>query len=142
MVDIKNMSDDKKMFNCMKGLQNWAQTKLWKQGVKDLPTAMVAADALVDYKSHTTPTDKDKRKANEESKINNWKNKKKVNNEVSTSKGSHVQHDKPAASKSKGCFICDGPHMLKNWPKKEKVNALVMEEGSRPTNEPTQANPL
>ena len=32
--------------------------------------------------------------------------------------------------------------MAKNCPKKEKVNALVVEEGSRPVNEPTRVNPL
>ncbi|KAL6350235.1 hypothetical protein AAG906_004180 [Vitis piasezkii] len=40
MLDIKNMLDEDKLFNFMSGLQ----------GVLDLPTAMAAADCLVDYK--------------------------------------------------------------------------------------------
>ena len=51
MLDIKNMLDDDKFFNFMSGLQGWAQTKLRRQGVCDLPTATAAADCLVDYKS-------------------------------------------------------------------------------------------
>ena len=50
MLDIKNMSDEDKLFNFMSRLQGWAQTELRRQEVRDLPTVMVAADCLVDYK--------------------------------------------------------------------------------------------
>ncbi|RVW26159.1 Retrovirus-related Pol polyprotein from transposon 297 [Vitis vinifera] len=50
MLDIKNMSEEDKLFNFMSGLQGWAQTELRRQGVRDLPTAMAATDYLVDYK--------------------------------------------------------------------------------------------
>ena len=50
MLDIKNMSEEDKLFNFMSGLQGWAQTELRRQGIRDLPTAMAAADCLVDYK--------------------------------------------------------------------------------------------
>ncbi|RWR78879.1 hypothetical protein CKAN_00743200 [Cinnamomum micranthum f. kanehirae] len=35
MLDIKNMSEDDKLFNFMSGLQGWAQAELRRQGVKD-----------------------------------------------------------------------------------------------------------
>lgn len=50
MLDIKNMSEENKLFNFMSGLQSyrgWAQISLRRQGVKDLPSAMDAADSLV-----------------------------------------------------------------------------------------------
>ena len=50
MLDIKNMSKEDKLFNFMPGLHGWAQTKLRRQGVCDLPTTTAAADCLVDYK--------------------------------------------------------------------------------------------
>ncbi|RVX00196.1 RNA-directed DNA polymerase-like [Vitis vinifera] len=50
MLDIKNMSEEDKLFNFMSGLQGWAQTELRRQGVHDLPATMAAADCLVDYK--------------------------------------------------------------------------------------------
>lgn len=103
---------------------------------------MATVDALVDQKSHITSTENDKGNGKEGSNNNKWKNKKKGNNELSISTGSHTKHNKPTASKSKGCSICDGPHMAKNSPKKENVNTTVMEEGSRPANRLTHVNPL
>ena len=50
MLDIKNMLEEDKLFNFMSRLQGWVQMKLRRQGVHDLPTAMVAANCLVDYK--------------------------------------------------------------------------------------------
>ena len=50
MLDIRNMSNEDKLFNFISGLQGWAQTELRRQGVHDLPTAMATADCLVDYK--------------------------------------------------------------------------------------------
>ncbi|KAL0339422.1 UNVERIFIED_CONTAM: hypothetical protein Sangu_1464300 [Sesamum angustifolium] len=42
-------------FNFMAGLKPWAQTELRRQGVKDLPTAIAAADRLGDYKVPNEP---------------------------------------------------------------------------------------
>ncbi|RVW90844.1 Retrovirus-related Pol polyprotein from transposon 17.6 [Vitis vinifera] len=50
MLDIKNMSEEGKLFNFMSGLQGWAQTELRRQGVRDLPVAMATINCLVDYK--------------------------------------------------------------------------------------------
>ena len=50
MLDINNMSKEDKLFNFMSGLPGWAQTKLRRQEVHDLPVAMAATDCLVDYK--------------------------------------------------------------------------------------------
>ena len=50
MLDIRNVSDDDKLFNFISGLQGWAQSELKRQGVCDLPAAMAVADYLVDYK--------------------------------------------------------------------------------------------
>ncbi|KAL6320271.1 hypothetical protein AAG906_005352 [Vitis piasezkii] len=44
------MSEEDKHFNFMFGLQGWAQTKLRRQGIHDLPAAMATVDCLVDYK--------------------------------------------------------------------------------------------
>ena len=62
IIDIEDMFKVYKLFNFMSRLQGWAQTKL-RQGVQDLPSAMAAADYLVDYKltsSSPTPTQKGK----------------------------------------------------------------------------------
>ncbi|KAK4381136.1 hypothetical protein Sango_2997100 [Sesamum angolense] len=50
MLDIRDMSEEDKLFNFLSGLQTWAQTKLRRQGVKDLPSAIAAVDRLVDFR--------------------------------------------------------------------------------------------
>ena len=42
------MSDEDKLFNFISRLQGWAQTELMRQGIRDLPAAMVVVDCLVD----------------------------------------------------------------------------------------------
>ncbi|KAL0403933.1 UNVERIFIED_CONTAM: hypothetical protein Sradi_2034100 [Sesamum radiatum] len=50
ILDVRDMSEEDKLFNFMAGLQPWAQTELRWQSVKDLPSAIAAADRLVDFK--------------------------------------------------------------------------------------------
>uniref|UniRef100_A0A803MKE6 Retrotransposon gag domain-containing protein n=1 Tax=Chenopodium quinoa TaxID=63459 RepID=A0A803MKE6_CHEQI len=50
MLDISNTSEDDKLFQFMSGLKPWAQTELRRQKVQDLNAAIVAAEALVDWK--------------------------------------------------------------------------------------------
>ena len=42
-----------------------------------------------------------------------------------------------------GCYICDGPHRARDCPKKEKLNAIMVEDGENDGAEvPIRANPL
>ncbi|KAL8119955.1 hypothetical protein AgCh_017182 [Apium graveolens] len=50
LLDIKNMSDEDKLFNFLAGLKPWAHAELRRQVVRDLLTTIVAADGLIDYK--------------------------------------------------------------------------------------------
>ena len=51
MLDIQNMSEEEKLHNFISGMQAWAQNELRRQNVKDLPSAIAAADSLVDYRN-------------------------------------------------------------------------------------------
>jgi hypothetical protein len=53
ILDIENMSEEDRLFNFMSGLQPWAQAELRRQKVKDLSSAIAAADSLVDFKTVT-----------------------------------------------------------------------------------------
>lgn len=46
-----------------------------------------------------------------------------------------------SAPKTSRCFFCDGSHLVKNCPKKGKLNAIDVEEGSE-EDSPTQVAPL
>ena len=50
ILDIKDMSEVDKLFNFMSGLQKWTQIELRFQGVREIPSAIVAVDFLVDYR--------------------------------------------------------------------------------------------
>ena len=75
IIDIEDMFKVYKLFNFMSRLQGWAQTEL-RQGVQDLPSAMAAADYLVDYKltsSSPIPTQKGKSQKKESSQKSDTK---------------------------------------------------------------------
>ncbi|KAL0287591.1 UNVERIFIED_CONTAM: hypothetical protein Scaly_2759600 [Sesamum calycinum] len=44
MLDVRDMSEEDKLFNFMESLKPWAQTELRRQGVKDLPSAIATAE--------------------------------------------------------------------------------------------------
>ncbi|KAL8113857.1 hypothetical protein AgCh_020951 [Apium graveolens] len=50
ITTYKNMLDDDKLFNFLTRLKPWAREELRQQAVTDLPTAIIVADSLVDYK--------------------------------------------------------------------------------------------
>jgi hypothetical protein len=128
MLDISNMSEDDKLFNFMSGLQSWAQTELRRQGVKDVQGAMAAADSLVDFKyspsSSNTKKVPDAKKGKDNTfRSGKWSEGKKKDNSNKT-QGSNQP-------KSGGCYICQGPHLMKFCPLKKDLNALVAESGGK-----------
>ena len=48
LLDIRGMSEKYKLYNFLSSLKPWAQVKLRRQQVNDLPSAIATADALVD----------------------------------------------------------------------------------------------
>lgn len=73
MLYIKNMSEEDKLLS----LQPEAQAELRRQGEKDLPVTIVAADGLVDYKVSSSSTENKKWNNNKKNKSNNQKYGKK-----------------------------------------------------------------
>ncbi|KAL0317364.1 UNVERIFIED_CONTAM: hypothetical protein Sangu_2150700 [Sesamum angustifolium] len=61
MLDVRDMSEEDKLFNFLPGLQTWAQTELRHQVVKNLPSAIAAIDRLVDFRV-TSSSDLEKKK--------------------------------------------------------------------------------
>ncbi|KAK4397585.1 RNA-directed DNA polymerase [Sesamum angolense] len=141
MLDIRDMSEEDKLF--MSGLQTWAQTKL-RQGIKDLPSTIAAADRLVDFRvtSSSEPEKKKKDSGKEKGKFGmGWKDgkfKKKKNQEGSGNK----ETAQPNVDKTKkGCYLCNGDHHMRDCPKRGKLNALVVKVGDDEGGS-TKLNPL
>ena len=150
MLDIKNMLKEEKLFNFMSSLPPWAQMELKRQAMCDLPIVVSVANALVDYKFSKPSKDEEKHKSKDKGKDKqkndgkkkdkqkkNWDNKSK--GESSTSQPSKEQPKLNA-----GCFIYNGPHRAKDCPKREKLNAMVAENGGGQSDEkvPSKMNPL
>ena len=138
MLDVKNMSEDDKLFNFFSGLQPWAQAELRRQNVKELPTAIAVADSLVDYKIEPSSSKGDKKKEGD------GKQGRKKNGESSKQRGSDVPQGR--GNSNSGCFLCNGDHKIRNCPKRNRLTALVTEDvhsGSEDAGECTpRVNPL
>ncbi|KAL5840685.1 hypothetical protein ACOSQ3_013359 [Xanthoceras sorbifolium] len=119
MLDIQNMSEEDKLFNFMSGLQKWAQAELRRQGVKDIPSAMAAAEGLVDFHlggSTSSTSDKGKSIEGKFGKNKDWK--KKAADGIKE-KEVEAKGKEPMQSKNSGYFICSGPHRARDCPMKE-----------------------
>ncbi|KAL0420331.1 UNVERIFIED_CONTAM: hypothetical protein Slati_3056000 [Sesamum latifolium] len=84
LMDVRDMSEEDKLFNFMAGLQPWAQTELRRQGVKDLPSAIAVADHLADFKVVNDPEQRKDDLGNGKAKFGNKFKKKEKAKEVIT----------------------------------------------------------
>lgn len=122
ILDIVDMSESDKLFNFLSGLQGWAQTELHRQGVKDLPTAIAAADRLVDLRpSSSSVAEKSDGKKNKPYVKDGKRSTNSMTGESSKSKDQ-------LSVKTSGCFICEGPHRAKHCPLKKQLSALTLQE--------------
>ena len=136
-----------KLFNFMSGLQGWAQTELRRQGVQDLPLAMTTMNCLFDYKvtSSPTPTQKWKIQKQESSRKLESKTYKTSRGKGWKRPDTQTKVGERATSSQTTrlsvCYIYDGPHRARDCPKKEKLNAIIAENGENSGSEvPTRAN--
>ncbi|KAL3505960.1 hypothetical protein ACH5RR_031342 [Cinchona calisaya] len=128
LLDIRGMSEDDKLFNFMAGLQQWAQTELQRQGVQNLQQAITAADRLVDFQTiRTNDSGQGVNNVNKEPTNGNarQKMKKKAVVTETVSGKAPFNYEK---SKFGGCFICKGPHLARQCPKREQLSAVQADE--------------
>ena len=110
---------------------------------------MSAVDCLVNYKmtSSPTPTQKGKGQKHESSWKMNPKAFKKSGGRGWKKTNSHAKVGERATSsqvtKPSGCFIYDGPHQARDCLRKEKLNAIIVDDGETSKMEaPMRASPL
>ena len=134
MLDVTDMSETDKLYTFLKGLQPWAQLELRRQGVRDLPSALAAADALLDLRiaraeegsKKTQHMDKDKKsKSFLAGKSGKGKEKQLTRIDKGKARVVEAANGRKDPRTHQGCFICNGPHRAKECPKREgKVTAL------------------
>ena len=137
MLDIKNMSEEDKVFSFIDGLQPWAQAELNRHHIKDLPSAVSIAEGLVDYKFSSLVSSSDKRKGTE----------KKTGYQKAKSYGQKGEASKQVkgpdrAKKPISCFICDGPHFARDCPRKLTALVATDKDEKKTDQTPSRVNPL
>ncbi|KAK3027356.1 hypothetical protein RJ639_040955 [Escallonia herrerae] len=163
MLDINDMSAVDRLFFFMEGLKPWARTELNKRRVNNLNEAIIAAESLSDYNSEPQ---RPPQRGNPSRGIGGKKPGGPVPNQSWGSKSSWASNSstqqksgvgfkaKPDASTSgevkkppfRGCFLCQGPHVIANCPQRQMMNAFFdnigqvqrgEQSGSRPRHPPT-----
>ncbi|GAV58570.1 hypothetical protein CFOL_v3_02103 [Cephalotus follicularis] len=101
-------------------MRPWAQTELRRKNVQDLPSAMSAADALVDFrmlKSGDGPSSSGKAKPKEKGKEKKDKGAGKKCNDFSGKGKAKLSEEWKEKKANSGCFICEGPHRARDCPR-------------------------
>ncbi|GAV79043.1 LOW QUALITY PROTEIN: gag-asp_proteas domain-containing protein, partial [Cephalotus follicularis] len=101
---------------------------LRRQNVLDLPLAMSAADALVDFrmlKSGDGPSSSGKAKPKEKGKQKKDKGAGKKYNDPSGKGKAKVSEEWKEKKANSGCFICEGPHHARDCPRRGALNAMM-----------------
>ncbi|XP_070668495.1 uncharacterized protein [Malus domestica] len=120
LFEVPNMLEEDKLMYFMSGLQNWAKLELQRRHVQTLSDAIAAAESLIEFKSsHQGDSKSTGKKGNHERSGGEHKPKDKAE----TSKPKEKKADKHDKGKGKSwqptCYLCDGPHMMRDCPQKE-----------------------
>ncbi|KAK2980239.1 hypothetical protein RJ640_026535 [Escallonia rubra] len=131
-----------RLFFFMEGLKPWARTELNRRRVNNLNEAIIAAESLSDYNSEPQrPPQRGNlsirsnggKKPGGQAPNQSWGSKSSWASNSSTQQKSGVGFKaKPDASTSgevkkpafKGCFLCQGPHVIVNCPQRQMMNAF------------------
>ncbi|KAL0287722.1 UNVERIFIED_CONTAM: hypothetical protein Sangu_2680600 [Sesamum angustifolium] len=124
MLDVRDMSEEDRLFNFIACSRPWAQTELRRQGIKDLPTAIAVADRLGDYKVPNEPEQRSDDSGDGKAKFGKKFKKKDKVKEVMTETFEPRSVERPRA----GCLICGNlEHRARDCPKRGRLNAIVAE---------------
>ena len=132
ILEIPNMSEEELLFNFMDNLQSLAEQELRRRGVQDLAMTMAVVESLVEYKREDSSKPKPQSKSNH-AKGGEDKGSRGYPSKEGSSRG-------PSGNDGKGkdkwkefmprtnCFLCDGPHWVRDCPKRKALNAMIEEK--------------
>eukprot|EP00253_Pinus_taeda_P010563 PITA_10563 len=110
-LELPDMAERDKVFNFIIGLNPWARNEVKRQKIRTLEEAFTAIDRLVDHYDETS---------NEKKKSDKPKEKKKDD--------ASEPDDNPKEKKPLKCWLCAGPHVVKNCPSKPKVAVVAQSD--------------
>ncbi|CAL1360791.1 unnamed protein product [Linum trigynum] len=112
LLEIPDYTDKKAMFTFLDGLQPWAKLELQRRGVQILAEAMAIAESLVEYHE---PEERAEFGGNGGGRDYDRDTRRRGKPDQG---GSH-KVEKPLT-----CFLCDGPHRVRDCPRKHKLSAM------------------
>nr|XP_028946771.1 uncharacterized protein LOC114820346 [Malus domestica] len=129
LFEVPNMLEEDKLMYFMSGLQNWAKLELQRRHVQTLSDAIAAAESLIEFKSsHQGDSKSTGKRGNHERSGGEHKPKDKAE----TSKPKEKKADKHDKGNGKSwqptCYLCDGPHMMRDCPQKKAIKAMAFKE--------------
>ncbi|XP_042950418.1 uncharacterized protein LOC122282551 [Carya illinoinensis] len=132
MLQITNMSEEDLLFNFIDGLKSWVAQELKRRGVNDISTALTVVETLEEYEYHkSNNSSKSKSSRDNHGKGGGAKGSKppqykERGDKPSISNEGKKDHSKDKKSKD-ACFLCDGPHWLRDCLKRNALNAMLEE---------------
>ena len=100
-------------------------------GVQDLAMTMAVVKSLVEYKrenfSKLKPQSKGNHAKSGEDKGSRGYIPKKESSKVLSNKDGKGKHKQKKFTPRTNCFLCDGPHWVRNYPKRKAFNAMMEE---------------
>ncbi|TXG73104.1 hypothetical protein EZV62_001683 [Acer yangbiense] len=127
-LEIEDMSEKDSLFYFMDGLKDWARVELERRNVQDLDTAIAEAESLTDYSTQS----KEKKSNQGKSGGDKSGQRSQGRKEEGQRKPSNTdKRNKPSGGKSNApkpkspCFICDGPHWVRDCPKRKTLSAMM-----------------
>ncbi|KAJ9165878.1 hypothetical protein P3X46_020695 [Hevea brasiliensis] len=141
MLEIPDMPNKSRLLYFLDGLQQWAEQELKRRGVQDLASAIAVAESLLEFSKRQAKKEKSKKgnygkgggdKPHKAAKP--FKPKEKQQGE-----GSSKDWPKP----KNDCFLCGGPHCVRECPNQAKLNAIAFAyEGTPQQGEAAQLGTL
>ncbi|GMI64659.1 hypothetical protein HRI_000135200 [Hibiscus trionum] len=132
-LQITNLGEDEGFSIFMDGLNRWASMELERHGVNDLSHALDEAEAIAKSEKRDSPKPKPKSKG--------WGDKnakaggEKFNHDMpSNNNNRQGRSTKPWERRGFGCFHCQGPHHIRDCPKRTSLSTVKVND--KPT-EPT-----
>ena len=127
-LEIEDMSEKDSLFYFMDGLKDWARVELERRNVQDLNAAIAEAEALNDCstqskekKANQGKSGGDKSGQRSQGRKEEGQRKPSNTDKRNKSSGGKTEAPKPKSP----CFICDGPHWVRDCPKRKTLNAIM-----------------
>lgn len=134
-LQIPNLGEDEGFSIFMDGLQRWANLELERRGITDLSRALDEAEAIAKFEKRGESS-----KPKPKPKGNGWDRDKQPKSGSDKPSSEHWRHSNNRPNRfvrswerNKGpvkCFHCDGPHFIKDCPKKASLSAIKTDEES------------